>query len=106
MSTQIKPLTPEEVYSQKVDAIPAEMIQAVNNCLKKHYNGGRCGIKQDEIMDVFLKLRPEVDRHTVYDNKWMDFEPIFEQVGWKVEYDKPSYNESGVAVFYFSKSKK
>ena len=37
----------------------------------------------------------------------MDIEPVFEQAGWKVDFDRPGYNEGPYdAYFQFTKKKK
>jgi len=38
----------------------------------------------------------------IFDNHWLDVEPIFEDCGWKVEYDKPGFNENYPATFKFT----
>ncbi len=37
----------------------------------------------------------------IYERGWLNVEPIFEEAGWEVHYDKPSFNESGDARFEF-----
>lgn len=36
-----------------------------------------------------------------FDQGWMDFEPIYEAQGWKVQYDKPGWDETYDAFFEF-----
>lgn len=38
----------------------------------------------------------------IYSRKWLDFEPLFKDVGWDVEYIGPTYYETFDAYFNFS----
>lgn len=77
-----------------------------------------CFEKKFTVMEAAMKLRflehvdPVVDesnmpwyyaatRQQVYDNKWLDFEPLYRKVGWKVEYYKPGFIEAGKAFWRF-----
>lgn len=54
-------------------------------------------------MCILSKFDHRIDRQEIFDNCWLDVEDIFEEVGWKVVYDKPGYNESYPANFEFTK---
>lgn len=95
----IKPITPTEVASAK---IPDEVIKAFNDLIVAEWDGYSAVIHQDEICTLVAE-RLKVKRQTVFANKWLDVEDIFRQAGWKVEYDKPGYNETYEATFTFSK---
>jgi hypothetical protein len=45
-------------------------------------------------------------RQQVFDNNWLDVEDIFRKAGWKVNYEKPAYNESYPASFKFQQQRK
>lgn len=98
----IKPITPAEVTSAKLSKIPDEVIKAFNDLIVTEWDGYCSVIRQDEII-ALVTARLKVKRQTVFDNKWLDVEDIFRQAGWKVEYDKPGYNETYEATFTFSK---
>ena len=42
-------------------------------------------------------------RKEIYDKNWLDVEDVYESAGWKVEYDKPGYNENYEPTFTFSR---
>lgn len=42
-----------------------------------------------------------LSRQEIFDNRLLDVEDVFRSQGWKVEYDKPGYNESYPATFTF-----
>ena len=101
-TSPIKPITPTEVASAKSSKIPDEVIKAFNDLIVTEWDGHSAVIHQDEICTLVAE-RLKVKRQTVFANKWLDVEDIFRQAGWKVEYDKPGYNETYEATFTFSK---
>jgi hypothetical protein len=44
-------------------------------------------------------------REDVFKNGWLNVEHLYETHGWKVEYDKPAYNEDYPATFKFIERK-
>lgn len=44
----------------------------------------------------------DVPRNVVFANKWLDIEDIYREQGWRVDYDKPAYNENYQASFTFA----
>lgn len=103
----MKPLTPKELAGSAGTDIPELIIEAVNNLLKKKYRRGQDSVilKQADIMAEIIRLNPELKPATVYENGWMDFEPVFERAGWVVKYDKPAYCETYAATFEFIPTK-
>jgi hypothetical protein len=109
----IKAVTPAEA-SKTYEAgahLPEWVIEAFNEVLIKEFTpyrggGGHAHIKQEEAMKAVLQKAVdkgiEVTRKQVYDNKWLDVETFYEAAGWKVEYDKPGYNEMYEAFWNFT----
>lgn len=93
MSFQIRPIGPKDV--KKV--IPEFVIEAVNELINEKYTDGRFIIRQGEIKE---RIRSKTSQDFNY--AWLDFESIYRAEGWKVEYDKPGYNENYEAFFAFS----
>lgn len=99
----MKPITPKEVeenwYSRP---IPDEVYQAVNELIEEKWQGnGYVKIDQDEIIARILQKLPSTLRSEVFEKHWLDFERVYEEAGWNVEYDKPAYYESYNAFFKF-----
>ena len=105
MIGEILPIKPSEVVERKLAAIPNEMIQAVNDCIVKHWHGHEATFKQDELIERYFEIigEPNVEsnREKLFDNRHLDFEPIFEKEGWDVKYDKSAFNESYLSTFRF-----
>lgn len=108
----MEPLTPAQALQQKVSNIPQEVIDAFNTLLASRYSGHSVTIRQNEVIDLILKnLNYEVDyngdpaqtysRQDIFNQHWLDIEPLYEKNGWKVTYDKPAYCETYEPFFVF-----
>lgn len=98
----VKPITPEEVDEQRINCIPDEVITIFNEMIVENWRGSYAHVDQDAVV-TRIAARMNVERQYVFDRGWIDIEPIFRRVGWKVEYDKPAYYESYGAYFEFRK---
>lgn len=110
-----RPITPAEARQQALDSIPEFVIEAVNKMIVKNMspNSDEVTILQDEIIDQ-IEIEGErmqawktggFKRGRVFNEHWLDFENIFRQAGWNVEYDKPAYCEDYKANFKFKAKK-
>lgn len=106
----VKPFTPQEIASKQLYSIPNEVIEAVNELLAESLSASSdkpsCTILQDKIVQRILTKLPGKSRHDIFDNNWLDFEPIFEAYGWKVIYDKPAWCDNYEASFNFESIEK
>ena len=97
----IKPIKPSEV----IQFIPNWIIRGTNECILTHYKEltKESHFTQDTLIDFCLKYAPDddIDRNTIFENDWLDVEPIYRKEGWIVEYDKPAYCENYPANFTF-----
>lgn len=104
---QVRPITPDEVVPQKKSSLPSFVIQAFNNLIAKFFSGGRAEFEQNLVIEEIQKLAKEkgvkLKREDIFDLHYLDVEEIFEEAGWRVEYDKPGYNETYAATFTFRK---
>lgn len=122
MDQSIRPFTPEEAKASKVAAIPKAVIQIFNTFLSTRYTGenGNITITLNEVVAaVLMALKEEgegypestrpywcsASKNDLFENRWLDIEPVFEKAGWNVHYDKPGFNESYEATWTFSKKK-
>jgi hypothetical protein len=103
----VKPIKPNEVVSIKLDNIPDELIEAINELIVKKWDGYSAVVLQEDIEKLFLKKYPNVKeaKKKMYEEHWMDFEDIFRKEGWSVKFDKPGYDESYDAYFEFKPKK-
>lgn len=104
METTVKPIRPEEVSGKHQSTIPPLVVQTINDMIVKNGRGGSIVLFQDDI--VAQLVQKGLNREDIFENGWLDIEGLYRSHGWKVEYDKPSYNESYRASFTFSKKKR
>lgn len=93
-----KPISPGEVGAAKAHKIPGLVVEAFNDLIVREWTGSRSVILQKDIADAIVKKLVEagayvadVARKKIYDEHWLDVEPIFEAAGWDVYYEKPVY---------------
>jgi hypothetical protein len=101
----VKPINPSEAKAAALKAIPDEVIQAVNELIVENFSTGTITIAQSEIKQRAKSLMyPNLEdpQKGNFESRWLDFEDIFRQNGWKVEYDRPAYYENYQPLFRFS----
>ena len=100
----VQPITPVEAKQQQEGSIPDQVFIAFNEILKKKFNGHSVTIRQDELVKLIMEQDGvSFSRNDLFNNHWLDIEEIYRKAGWKVEYDKPGYNESYEAYWVFTK---
>jgi hypothetical protein len=106
----VNPITPGEASKRKLKDIPDFVIEAFNDLIVRKFSGSQATVKQDEVVELIMEKAKEakvdVTRDQLFENHWLDVEPYFMRAGWKVDFDKPGYNESYDAYFVFSKARK
>jgi hypothetical protein len=97
--SKVKPIRPTEAKSKKLDSIPDEMIEAVNEMIAENLSeSGRSSFKAKDLITRFrTKYSGSED---VYKKKWLDFEDIYRKAGWKVSYESPSYGDSDFDPYF------
>lgn len=99
----VKPISPSEIPEQKAKDLPDAVIEIWNQIIAKRYTGrGSVTILQEEVIQALLPLT-DGDRRAIFSRGWLDVEELYRANGWKVEYDRPGYNESYEAFWVFSK---
>lgn len=97
---KVKPLKASDIAKAKKKVIPDAVIESFNEVIAKRFSDGYARVDQEEV--VKLIVGKGIEREELFENYWLDVEPIFERAGWTVEYDKPGYNESYGAYFIFT----
>lgn len=96
----VKPFSPKEAEEAKISNIPDEVLEAVNELLSESYSS-RIVLLQDKVINRVISKMENISRQDIFENKWLDFEPVYRKQGWCVEYDKPAYNDSYGAHWVF-----
>jgi hypothetical protein len=93
-----KPITPTEAENK---AMPDQVIESFNQLITENYARGKATVYQNAVVDLIV-AKMNISR-TQFNNNWLNVESVYERAGWKVSYDKPGWNESGVAFYVFEK---
>lgn len=104
MSTErVKPLSPKEVAGEKLKSFPNEVLESFNELIIRNAGGGseQIVVCQQEV--IALMVNKGLNRNQIFKNGWLDIEDLYRKAGWKVEYDKPGYNEDYLPYFIFSR---
>jgi hypothetical protein len=96
-----KPLTPKEAQAKKNNLFPEKVIDAFNELIAENLQGKTSTFSQkDVVARICSKL--DVTKDEVFKKHWLDVESTFESQGWKVDYDRPGFNETYEATFTFT----
>lgn len=108
--SKVKPITPDEVVDRKINAMPDEMLQAVNDLIAKNWNGSEASFKVEEIVSQYFiitgKRKTPTARVKLFDNHWLDIEPIYREAGWIVRFESPDYTEDFPSYFVLTMKNK
>jgi hypothetical protein len=99
MAANVRPLCPKEVVEKRKADIPDAVFEAFNELIAKNFNAAYAIVKQKEV--VKLLVEKGLKEKEIYEKHWLDVEELYRKAGWKVEYDKPAYNENYDAYFKF-----
>lgn len=99
----VTPIKPSEVAAKKQTILPPEVIEAWNCLIAQKYSGGVARIEQKEIITAIKKVMNLNDAKRIFTEDWLEIEDIYREAGWKVEYDRPGYDEDYEPTFTFSK---
>ena len=100
-----EPIKPKDIVSAKKESMPDQVIEAFNELIAEKWDGSSSTVKQsDAVKRIISKFGwDKTQSNELFDNHWLDVEPIFRKAGWKVEYDKPGFNETYPATYTFEK---
>ena len=102
----VKAISPDEVTAVKMKIIPDQVIDLWNKTIAQNYSNGASRILQKDIISTLTVTQINgtyADRASIFKLGWLEIEDIYRKAGWKVEYDRPGYNENYDAVFIFRK---
>ena len=97
----LKPISPDEVISQKAKDFPEEVIEVFNSLIAKKWSNGYACITLAEAKKAVVTALNQHNKSFCSD--YMNVEDIFRAAGWEVVYDQPGYNESYEASYTFKK---
>lgn len=98
----VQAISPKDVGLEKAKHFPDFVLEEWNKMIAKKFTAGRACVGQDEMVVALQPHTKTGHRQEVFDNGWLDVEEVYREQGWKVEYDKPGYNEAYAASFTFT----
>lgn len=96
------PIRPSEVASHKTAVIPEKVFEVFNELITKAWDGQTAIVKQ-KVAEVRIAEALNVSCQAVLDEGFLNVEPAYREAGWKVEYDKPGFNETYEPTYKFRK---
>jgi hypothetical protein len=93
-SERVSPITPTEAFVKKTKGIPDAVITVFNELISENLRGMSSVVLQEDVL-VRLADNFGITSEDVHFNLWLDVEPLFEDAGWEVVYDKPGYGDCG-----------
>lgn len=100
------PISPKDVLEKQestalkaAEAIPDFVYEIFDTLIAKNYNQfyKQATIYQTEVVSLI-----EEQNTLDFAWRWLDVEPKYRSLGWKVEYNKQAYYEQGRSYFVFS----
>lgn len=104
----VKAITPSEAKalsdSKKME-FPEFVIESFNELIVADLKNGKAKVSQKAVVERIKSNAAKqdiiLDNADIYAHKYLNIEAFYESAGWKVDYDKPAYNESYDPSFYF-----
>jgi len=108
----VQPLSPAEARKQKINTIPSFVVEAINQLLRQRFIANSVVIKQQEIIELAEKIGRQDEtlplgatRQAFFSQGWLNFEPLYSDIGWTVICTQPDYTESYDPYFTFEEKK-
>jgi hypothetical protein len=99
--SHVCPITPSEVAVARQGSIPDAVFEAFNELIVENFSGRSATVHQGDVAKLLKEKGVNVQQ--AFSRSWLDVEDVYRQAGWRVEYDKPGYNEDYDAYFVFTK---
>lgn len=97
----VKPIVPADIGESKLKILPDAVIETFNQLIAKNWDGHESELKQREVINALEKVG--YSEQAIFEERLLDVEDVYRAVGWEVTYNKPGYNETGLATFTFRK---
>ena len=95
----MKPLSPDELQNPE---FPDSVIKIINTAIKTRFQRGEAVLYQAHLAQIMTNVL-NISRSDVFANGYMDFEQLYRDQGWIVEYHSPDRDETWKALFIFKK---
>lgn len=102
------PISPNEAKTLKrqihLASIPQEVFASFDWLIAANLSDqGVSKFTKDAIIDKIQEKLPDITRQEIFNNKWLDIEPYYEDAGWTVEFQGNTwYGDTSEHKFVFS----
>lgn len=97
---QIEPISPKDITLAKKRQLPYKVIDQVNILIAEKWNGTESVFTLDKLVKRILD-HTGIKNDDIFDKKYLDFEDIYREAGWIVDFDQRTYE----AIFTFRKKR-
>lgn len=95
----VKPISPADIAKAKNNAIPDVVLEVFNELIALNFTNGRARVQQVEVLNRLEGAG--MSRAEVLAANYLNVEEVYTAAGWKVQYIKPGFNETGETYFLF-----
>lgn len=99
-----EPIRPDQIGPAQAKYLPAVVFDTFNRLIAGSYSGNAAIVQQEAVVQALMAALG-CSRDHVFAHHYLDVEEAYRATGWKVEYDKPAYNESYPATFTFRRAR-
>lgn len=86
---EVAAIRPDEILGEKKRQLPPEVLSTVNRMLGEKAVRGSATLYQKDIVKELVASG--LNQSEIYKRQWLDFEEVYREAGWHVEYDRPVY---------------
>jgi hypothetical protein len=98
-----RPQRPDEVRAQRITQFPDAVFDGVNALLAKNILKNTITVSKTAVVDAIREFDASLTQEVLLENNWLDFEPAYDQYGWRVTYESPDWGSSGPGYYTFVK---
>jgi hypothetical protein len=84
---KVAPITPQEIENSRLAEIPDAVIECFNAEIARNFFSNVSIVLRNEIKAL---IKDKI-RDRPFQAEWLDIEPIYEQAGWSVRYERDMY---------------
>ncbi len=97
----VNPITPEEAKKHMIQSFPDYVIESVNELIVENARGNNSiTILREEVIKR-IQSKNTISRNDIFDKNLLDFEDVYREKGWLVEYEQPCQGEDFKAYYEF-----
>jgi hypothetical protein len=93
----VTPIKPSDVVSRPM---PDVVLTACNELILKNFKRDYSVVFQSELIERILELDKTITKKDLFDCGWLDIEPLYRKVGWKVKFKNPKLDGGSYPPYF------